>query len=772
MASNDHRVQIVQLFWTLCTWSFQSTFRKGFIMTRTFRSLAIVSSTLIIVACGGGGGGSGEGGAGAPTSDTSNTTVARLLSSEFEDPSNWIAYETIDQLESEENAIYGALSPSAKALSMPLNRKQMVTTTANGLVSEVEALSTPLNRDQIVTYTANGLLSEFFEYLVANNEGIAMGSRDYGVSVMKFADMDSPKGSVFNYRKDRLEGLAAYQNKFYAWFYDGRIVDIASGVAVYGSAPLGTGSIFSTVPKNRFLIDNGNFYIGTSNLEPDGSLIAGMDNGFWEINATLSSKTKLINHPVWCVDKDSDGIIWVGTQNGIYKKDGDTIEHVFNGYAEQIIEFNNHVYALIKDFFNRPDDDNDFDLYRWNETTFEYVCEVSDVYGAPSIFEMQAFEWESRLYVSVRGAQDRLLVFNDNSNSFSVQTNPIYNGKIGQQCATVADGKLFTVGNLTGLNIWDGNQYGQLNTVNTAEALISNAIRVLYIADDGNLWIGPFASGFNILDDEGHFDLIELAEETKIAGFFEKNGFTYVQGAGALYEVNDSTIGHYASFACNGERVYYDSTHGKLWAFPNFGSGNGALGMLDIDTGVISGTTGYDDRADYWQRDYEWDKPAYHFNDVVSVPDENAVFIAVENGDRIVLKYDYGTDEFTELGIPIQSIKYFDVNNSTVFGVGQASVVKYENGNWEIVSAGLASETPYGFAVKHNYAFIPAKDNMEVVHLVSGKTSIWDFDELPIKGDITSIKMRTNQHPGVLTKAYSMVIGTTKGVVICNLNLQ
>jgi hypothetical protein len=108
--------------------------------------------------------------------------------------------------------------------------------------------------------------------------------------------------------------------------------------------------------------------------------------------------------------------------------------------------------------------------------------------------------------------------------SFSVQTNPIYNGRIGQQCANVADGKLFTVGNLTGLNIWDGNQYVQLNTVNTAEALISNAIRVLYIAEDGNFWIGPEASGFNILDDDGNFELIELAEEYTIAGFFEKNG--------------------------------------------------------------------------------------------------------------------------------------------------------------------------------------------------------------------------------------------------------
>jgi hypothetical protein len=46
-----------------------------------------------------------------------------------------------------------------------------------------------------------------------------------------------------------------------------------------------------------------------------------------------------------------------------------------------------------------------------------------------------------------------------------------------------------------------------LSTINTAEALISNAIRVLYLAENGNLWIGPEASGFNILDDDGNFEL-------------------------------------------------------------------------------------------------------------------------------------------------------------------------------------------------------------------------------------------------------------------------
>jgi hypothetical protein len=706
-------------------------------MAQMFHSVIILASLFLFIACGGGGGGTAA-------SDTSNPAAAKLLASEFEEEDNWTAFETFDQLED------AVITPNAS----------------------LQLFAAPSKREAVVTYTANGLVSEIFEYLVSNSDGIAMGSRNYGVSVMSFSDIGSPKGSVFNFRKELLEGIAEYQNKFYAWFHDGSIVDIASGEVIYENAPLGTSIINTTIPKNRFLIDNGNFFIGTSNLEPDGSLIEGADNGLWMIDASVSSKNKLIEHPVWCIYKDSADVIWAGTMDGIYKANDTTFTMVFDGFAEQIFEFKNQTYALIKDFFHYPSDNNDFDLYRWNGSGFEYVCDVGSVDGNSSIYEMYAFEWENTLYVSVRGSQDRLLVFDDVLASFSVQTNPIYNGRIGQQCANVADGKLFTVGNLTGLNIWDGNQYVQLNTVNTAEALISNAIRVLYIAEDGNFWIGPEASGFNILDDDGNFGLIELAEEYTIAGFFEKNGTAYVQGASSLYEMNDSGIHPYATFACNGERVYYDSDHSKLWALPNFGSGNGALGMLDIDTKVISGTTGYDDRPDYWQRDYEWDKPAYHFNDIISIPEEDAVFIAVENGDHIVLRYDYNTDEFTEIDIPIAGIKYFDVKESSIFGVGQGSLVKYEEGEWEVVSSGLASEAPYGFAVKHNYAFIPTQNNMEVVHLVSGKTSIWTFDELPIKGAITSIRMRTNQQSGVLKKAYSMVIGTTKGLVICNLNLQ
>jgi len=720
---------------------------NGFVINLRFLCLIGISllGLMTIVATGGGGGGDGT-----------VTPSVKLLASEFEVESNWTAYGTYDQLEDDGHSVNASL----------------------------RVLDRSLNREKIITYTANGLVSEIFEYLVANNEGLAIGSRRYGVSVLKFSDMGSPKGNVYNYRKEFLEGIAEYQNKFYAWFLDGSIVDIASGEMIYEDAPMGTNSIHSTVPKNRFAIDNGEYFIGTSNLDSDGSLKPNKDNGLWKIDAALSTKTKLLDHPVWCVYKDGDDIMWVGTKDGIYQETDSAFEKVYTGYAEQIFEFNDQTYALIKDFFSKPDDNNDFDLYQWDGATFQYVCEVSEVYGFPSIFEMYAFEWDSTLYVSIQGSQDRLLVFD--GTSFTIQNNPIYDGKIGQQCAKVADEKLFTVGNLTGLNIWDGVELVQLNTVNTAEALISNAIQVLYVAENGNLWIGPETSGFNILDNDGKFEIEELPEEIKVTGIFETDGTTYVQGAAALYEATDTGNLNYKTFACNGERVYYDAVSDKLWAYPNFGVGNGSLGMLDIETKEIYGTTGFDDRADYWQRDYEWIKPEYHFNDVVSIPNENAVFIAVQNsgvdeetgedlaesGDSIVLKYDYGTDEFSEISIPIEFIRYFAIEKSIIYGIGKGTIAEYVDGEWQIVRSSLSSNYPVDLVIKNKYAFIPNRNSLEVLHLASGKSSEWNFTELPIKGNIKTVAMRTNENPGVTAKAYSMYFGTSQGLVICDLNLQ
>jgi len=240
-----------------------------------------------------------------------------------------------------------------------------------------------------------------------------------------------------------------------------------------------------------------------------------------------------------------------------------------------------------------------------------------------------------------------------------------------------------------------------------------------------------------------------------------------------VYAIGPDDLQSFASFSCNGERVYYDVSHGKLWAIPNFSDiHNGALGMLDMNTLEIWGTTGYDDKEDYWQRDYTWEKPPYHFNAVIAIPDEDAVFIALENGNGKVLRYDYLTDTLSEVAIPVAAISYFDSTDKAVFGVGRGSIVKYEKGSWTVVIGGLFSDYPVDLVVQNQYAFVPSAENLEVAHLVSGKTSLWSFDELPISGRIQTIAMRTNQAPGVMKKAYAMSFGTDRGLVICNLNLQ
>jgi hypothetical protein len=300
-----------------------------------------------------------------------------------------------------------------------------------------------------------------------------------------------------------------------------------------------------------------------------------------------------------------------------------------------------------------------------------------------------------------------------------------------------------------------------------------NDIQVLHVHSQGSLWIGSPVSGFNTLDEEGNFASVELVEQVSIGGVFEHGGATYVQEADTVYAIGQNDPQPFAYFSCNGERVYYDASHGKLWAFPNFSDiYNGALAMLDMNTLKIWGTTGDDDREDYWQLDYTWEKPPYHFNEVVAIPDEDAVFIALENGDGKVLKYDYHTDTFSEVVIPVAAISYFDRTEKAVFGVGRGSIVKYEKGNWTVVIVDLLSDYPLDLVVQNQYAFVPSVGSLEVAHLVSAKTSLWGFDELPISGRVQTVAMRTNQASGVTNKAYALSFGTDRGLAIYNLNLQ
>jgi len=699
----------------------------------TFRgTLPVVLSSLLIISCGGSGGSSAVG------SD-------KLLESEFNDSGNWTVYETYDRSES------GPIVSALVARAAPRSVK----------------------REKIVTYTANGLVAESFHYLAATADSIAMGNRYYGISMLSFDDLDAPKGKVYNCRQSALHGLVADQDRFYAWAYDSSIVDARTCEVIYDDAPMGTKTGFGAIPKNRLIIQNGDFFIGTSNLDANGNVPtdveSDMSNGLWIIDAALSGSTQLIDHPVWCLYQDSTDTIWAGTQDGIYRQNNDVFERIQNGYVEQFFEFNGEIYALIKDFFHKPADENDFDLYRWDGAAFQYVCEASSVDGDNGESNMHVFVWNSTLYIT--NGQTSLLAFN--GSTFSLQEDPIYDGKMGQYNALAANDKLFTVGNLTGLNIWDGVDYTQLNTVNTAEGLLSNDIQVLHVHSQGSLWVGSPVSGFSMLDEEGNFTSLEVVEQVSIGGIFEHDGTTYIQGANTVYAMGFDDLQAFADFSCNGERVYYDASHGKLWATPNFSDvHNGALGMLDMNTLQIWGTTGDDDRENYWQRDYTWEKPPFHFNEVVAIPDEDAVFIALENGNGTVLRYDYLTGAFSEVAIPIAAIRHFDITDKAVFGVGQGSIVTYEKGNWTVVIGDLFSDYPIDLVVKNQYAFVPSADHLEVAHLVSGKTSLWGFDELPISGRIQTIAMRTNQAPGVINKAYAMIFGTNAGLAICNLNLK
>lgn len=136
---------------------------------------------------------------------------------------------------------------------------------------------------------------------------------------------------------------------------------------------------------------------GTLNLTSDGSLYEGLrENGLYRIAPDFSGiETIDADLAVWNIFKDTDGVIWIGSREGILRRaPGGTPLFVCSSsttglYPEQILEFEGQVYAVLKNFFHNPSvvsGDRRFELWRWNPVSgqFARVCDIDA--GADNTF--------------------------------------------------------------------------------------------------------------------------------------------------------------------------------------------------------------------------------------------------------------------------------------------------------------------------------------------------------------------------------------------------
>jgi hypothetical protein len=641
------------------------------------------------------------------------------------------------------------------------------------------------NLANITTYTAKGLVSDNLDQLYADEDVIIAGNVTEGFSVIGTADLASPEGKIINYRgrsgadptlRFGLSGFTkrASDGKIYAW-YGHDIVEVSSRTVVYASAPDYTHGTFGCSPRPRFVTDeSGNFWVGTENLNESGA--SSGENGLYRIAADFSGKATLLADAIWNVFKDSGATIWISSNKGIYRRaSGGSPTLVFNSetssptrWAEQVIEHGGEIYAVMKNFFHYPTETPTkyFELYRWNGTTFEKVCDVhSGTHNSP-----YAFDYSGSLYIKIDGFGSGTYIFNAGSGDVSLVSD-IGSQMGGRRLAAVGNA-LVSVGNIVGLSVYNWGASGQttrLLTSNTAQALISDRVWSLYAAAKDRVFIGHEASGFNLYNGST-LQVYSLPNEISIVGFFEYGGKTYVQGTSNLYYLDGDTLVSHLAFSTNGERVYYDN--GRLWAFPNWGAGYGAIKMLNL--------------ADSTTETLTLDRQ-YHFYDVIAVPGENAVLIAVGDSEiaspyenmPYVLKYNYTSNTLSKIYLSdsnSEGIRSFASDGSAIYGSARQKLFKYGNGTWSEFCVIELGNDFRGMKIGQHHLFIVSGWNsngagrhggLEVVDLIHGTTQYYDSSTIAIPADsLTAVEIVSHGNNN-----YRLWLGTTNGLAYCNLKL-
>lgn len=658
-----------------------------------------------------------------------------------------------------------------------------------------------LDFSAIKSTTTRGIISESLNQLYMDDDFIVVGSLTDGFSYIGTGHVNNPRAKVHNYRGrsggsgiDRFgcSGFTkrASDNKIYAW-YGTDIVEVLTKTVVYSSAPDYTHGTFATTAKDRFTTDaSGNFWIGTSNLNADGSLYSS-ENGLYRIAANFSGKTQVLTDAVWNVFKDSGGTIWISTDKGIYRMpSGQNPSLVYNSltaspsrWAELILEHNGQTYAVMKNFFHNPNPLNNrvFELYRWDGVTF---TKDSDIFNGNWINSTHAFVFQNTLYVK-KGGSSGLYQYNDGSQTFSSVAD--FGGETGHERIVVHNNIIASVGNVTGVLLYNfngDNQMVRLNSVNTSQGLLSDTIKTIYASPTTNrVYIGSAVNGFNEFINNS-YAIYELPGEVYSVGFFEHDGKLYAQGASHLYSLESGQLTSVVTFPTNGEKIYYDN--GKVWSFPNWGAGYGGIGMLNLTGLSIKGTKDAQGN-DYWNTSETWvlDQD-YHFYDVVSVPGEDAVFIAVGDSEDaspytnmpFVLKYSYTTNTFTKVYLPdmnCEGIRAFVRDGTKVYGVARQKIYVFtQGGSWESFCSIELGNDFRGMRIADSYLFIVSGWNsngagqfggLEVVDLINKTTRYYTSSDIYIPSNtIFAIEIEQRSQNN-----YRLWLGTMNGVANCQL---
>ena len=757
---------------------------KSLIYSISFKILFFLLILFFVFSCGGDGGGSSDSG-------TNDGTTA----GDTNDDGN-----TDDTSDSDDTEIGINVLPQLSTSQWSFFQTYNRTTSSVGPPSELSLNIKPTNQIStpvLTTFSANGLVGDSFSRLLVDDTYIFVSHQETGVSYIKITDITNPKGKVFNYTgregDDALLRFGASDfvkrnsdDKVFV-LYGRDIVDLLNNEIVYDNAPDRTNGVCDVQPKSRFVIgNNGDFWIGTATVNNcDGSiddLGTGDENGLFKISSTFSSRTKILDDPIWSIFKDSANNIWISSSTGIWRSiGGNSPSKVYSSgfYADQIIEFDGEIYAIMKNFFNNSNIDpieKEFNLFKWNGSTFVLDCNIPVSEHTRGLF---SFIYQNELYFR-GGDLSKFVVGTPNSIS---SIDEIGTG-MGDSSVISHNEMLISVGGSDGIAIFNFQNSGEtigLTAVNTAEQLISDDIYNLYSDTNHKMYIAPGgASGFNTFENNS-FDIHEMNNGDSPVEFFEHNGITYIHNGRNLITVIDEILTSSTYFSSNGDSIYYDSS-GYLWSFPDWGASDyGAIGKLDLSSDVISGTKDAND-VDVWNTSTSWNLDrGYHFNDVIRIPGTNEVLIGVSDRkigstSKIIshtLKYSHTSDSFIKVDFPdtqSEGIIVMDSTGDIIYGASLNKLFRYENGEWTFYSDLILGDI-HDIKIAKNYAFIVSgwgtDGGLEVVNLDTKESTLYTTSEIPLPNkQILSIEIQDFGNNN-----FRLWLGTFSGLGYCDLVL-
>ena len=464
---------------------------------------------------------------------------------------------------------------------------------------------------EITTYTTNGLVIDYLDIVLASDTMLAAGSTMNGVSYILLEDIGNPKGKVKSYTgpntgiaSDRFgfSGLAIHPvtNKMYAW-YNREIVDLEELKPICINAPDYTHGTYGTTPITRFVIDEqGNFWIGTSNLRADGSKRSGDENGLFKISlkGESSEKIEIFDYAVWHLYKDKENNLWASTNEGFFKIDFETMDYTIFEithdlwdacFIEQVIEYKGKLYAIAKNYFHNVHIDTQYALYEIDkgQKKLEHISDITKK-NETHYHQTRAFVYKDTLYFVLGGSLKKL----DAGNKI-VETSLIQSGhvNIGQYSHSVVNDTLYSVGNRKGISIFNDAGHTILTQAATAEGLVSDTIFTIHVSPDQETgYVGPYLSGTVSRFRGETITNFPFEDEVSISSFFDHEGDIYVVGTGLVGKLTEDDISTVVRFSTNGDRTNFDPSV-YLWAYPGSGSGgNGLIGMIILETYEIKRT--------------------------------------------------------------------------------------------------------------------------------------------------------------------------------------